>query len=360
MKDKNIQSILLPSFYLTLFLSMKLAKIAFAIGIITTSIIVSSAHTVKRIPLKDQKAYQKLYKEYILPRLRAPLTPGNTYEILNKTFIGAMIENSIPSRQVMSGLSSADIVYESIAEGGITRFLALFETENLPKNIGPIRSVRDYYLDFAEEYTATLVHCGGSEMALKRIELGANITDIDGCHNEVPHFFRSDAIEKPHNLFFNSSTLEPSLLQRNGNNLLFTQIPQKLGNTSEGFTLSFFNPAYAVTFQYNPTTKKYMRFHGDIPHIDHDTNEQVSTTNIVVQYTTSQVLDEKLHLSYDLISGGSCLYFVNGTHSECTWKKTPLGTKYYIENNEIRFADGNLFIELADTKQTLDILYKKS
>lgn len=83
--------------------------------------------------------------------------------------LAVMVDNEITARPFQKGLSLADTVYEAPTEGGITRFLAVFDGEKYPKKIGPIRSSRPYYVDIIREYSAVYAHVGGSAEALSRI-----------------------------------------------------------------------------------------------------------------------------------------------------------------------------------------------
>src|SRR5690606_30510274 len=100
---------------------------------------------------------------------------------INKRHVtGVMIENS-PDARPQSGLQEADIVFEAIAEAGITRFLALYQ-DTEPKHIGPIRSARPYYLDFLMPFDAGYAHVGGSPTALQQIRQ-LKIKDLDQFAN---------------------------------------------------------------------------------------------------------------------------------------------------------------------------------
>lgn len=110
---------------------------------------------------------------------------------------GIMIENS-PDARPQSGIKQAGIVYEAVAEGGITRFLALYQ-EAKPGLIGPVRSVRMYYVDWVAPYNASVAHIGGSAAALAEVRNGS-YRDIDQFFN-APYYWRATDRYAPHNVY---------------------------------------------------------------------------------------------------------------------------------------------------------------
>ena len=107
-----------------------------------------------------------------------------------------VIENSKASRP-QSGLNDADIVYETMAEGGISRFIALFQ-KNDAKVIGPVRSLRPYFIDISEEYNLPFAHCGGSDEALACVK-SENLMSMDEMANSSS-YWRDSVRKAPHNL----------------------------------------------------------------------------------------------------------------------------------------------------------------
>jgi hypothetical protein len=117
---------------------------------------------------------------------------------------GIMIENS-PDARPQSGLQDAGVVYEAIAEAGITRFLAVFQ-DSRPGYIGPVRSLRPYYLDFATPYQASIAHVGGSPEALATVRNG-HYRDIDQFFNSK-YYTRIKSRTAPHNVYTNFDWLD--------------------------------------------------------------------------------------------------------------------------------------------------------
>src|SRR5690554_5162744 len=117
---------------------------------------------------------------------------------LDYRVLGVMIENSISARP-QSGVIQADVVYEILSEGTITRFLALFHSQK-PKRIGPVRSARTYYVQLAKGYDAIYSSAGGSPGGLKLVQ-SDYIDDISGLAYDGRYFTRSSDRYAPHNLY---------------------------------------------------------------------------------------------------------------------------------------------------------------
>ena len=122
-----------------------------------------------------------------------------------------MIENMVTSRP-QSGLDRANLVYEALAEGGITRFLAVFASGEEIEKIGPVRSARTYYLDWAKELSAAYIHVGGSPEALRLIPQ-YDILDLNQFYNS-PNFWRAKERAAPHNLYTSSELLARAVVSK--------------------------------------------------------------------------------------------------------------------------------------------------
>ncbi|MEG0641367.1 MAG: DUF3048 domain-containing protein, partial [Clostridium sp.] len=130
---------------------------------------------------------------------------------LNIPFM-VMIENSSASRP-QSGLSQADIIYETSAEGGIPRFVALFQSKS-PTKIGPVRSVRPYFVEIAKEHNLPIAHCGGSQDALNMLTKSSFPPSINEI-SEGDYFWRDKTKQPPHNLYTSSEKIRSFISEKN-------------------------------------------------------------------------------------------------------------------------------------------------
>lgn len=112
--------------------------------------------------------------------------------------IAVMVENS-PAARPQSGLGDADVVYEILAEGDITRFVAFYHSR-VPGKVGPVRSIRPYYVDVAAAMDAVLVHAGWSQEAMNRVAAGG-VDHFDEVYGDRVYYWRSPDRKPPHNLY---------------------------------------------------------------------------------------------------------------------------------------------------------------
>lgn len=313
--------------------------------------------------------------------------------------LGVMIENHTEARP-QSGLSYADVVYEALAEGGITRFLAIYECQDAG-TIGPVRSARVYFLNYISEYGEypLYAHVGGAN---------CNAATGDGCANGA----KADAlgfIDKWGWKFYND------LDQMGFDDLTYKRIQGKLttadggpvatehtmytttqgiwdyakekrdiayedadGNAwDEDFVMWKFaddpkesarpksqtiaydfgsGPDFAVKWTYDPITNTYIRSNGGEKHIDLETKKALAFKNVVVLFMDVSPANDGYtggtHLLYDNIGSGEALVFQNGKEIEATWTKADRASRLKLEDedgNEITFTRGPIWFSLLET-----------
>lgn len=260
-----------------------------------------------------------------------PLTglPATSADAVNQPVVGVMVENLYPDARPQSGLGSAGVVYEALAEGGITRFLAVFQ-EPLPGSIGPVRSLRPYYLDWGLEYDLPLAHAGGSEPAMAQIK-PSGLKDINALAYDGSSFVRTRDRYAPHNLYTTSDLLS-KLVAKLGfaQAPTFTPLPRKADTPPATpahtiISVGFSTAAYAVKYTYNAAGNAYARVMGGTAHIDRNTNQQIQVKNIVVQFvpvTYGTQSNGKPETDYHLIGSGKALVFRDGDVIVGTWNKS--------------------------------------
>ncbi len=245
-----------------------------------------------------------------------------------KPVIGVMIENLYPDARPQSGLGAAGIVYEALAEGGITRFLAIFQ-EPLPPTMGPVRSLRPYYLDWGLEHDIPVAHAGGSQPALAEI-LPLGMKDINALVYDGSYFFRTTDRVAPHNLYTNAANLA-ALDQKLGYATApdFKPWPWKNDSPVQNpphtdIHINFSYGAYNDEYKYDATTNTYARFMGGSPHIDRNTGKQIYVKNVIVQMVNasySTQADGKPETNLQIVGSGTCYVFEDGTVIQGTWSK---------------------------------------
>lgn len=230
------------------------------------------------------------------------------------------IENS-PDARPQSGLREAGIIFEAIAEGGITRFNALYQ-EAEPKNIGPVRSIRPYYIDLFLPFDASVVHAGGSAAGLAKIKR-LKVKDIDHGAN-ADAFRRVSDRYAPHNLYTTMANLDKVSERRGYKTSKFTSWPRKEEPKTTSpkvskidFRISSY--LYDVHYDYDKKTNTYKRVMGGKPHKDRETGKQLSPKVVI-----AMVMDYSQDGIYSVYktSGKNKIYvFQDGNVTEGTWKK---------------------------------------
>jgi len=274
--------------------------------------------------------------------------------------LSIMIENSEGARP-QTGLDKANIVYEVLAEGGITRFLAVYYDKDA-EEIGPVRSARPYFVGKSLEHQAIYVHVGGSEEAYNFIKR-EKIDDINEFVDFQPFWRTKDRIP-PHNLY--TSTIR---LRKEANKLGYIEMIKKeeyqfetdrneklIGRQADSIVIPY-NTTYIVSYKYQPESMKYLRFLNGEPHRDAKTKEQLSVDNIVIQFANIKVIDEEGRLAIDFVGEGRGLAFFKGDSEEITWKKQDLRARTVFfdkEGNRLAFTPGNVWIQIVSSDLTVE------
>jgi hypothetical protein len=234
--------------------------------------------------------------------------------------IASMIENSMDARP-QSGLSEAGVVFEAIAEGGITRFVALFQ-DTQPDYIGPVRSARPYYMQWMLGFDAGYAHAGGSAEALSLI----NQWGVKDLPHHNSYFWRVSSRAAPHNLYSSVPKLNEYAASKGFGKSNFTPIPrnEKEGTpaatpTARTIDLNISSATFNVHYDYDATTNSYKRSEGGAPHTDEKSGAQISP-KVVVALIMPQGKNG-IYYTYQTIGSGQVLIFQDGIVTSGTWKK---------------------------------------
>ncbi len=278
--------------------------------------------------------------------------------------IAVMIENLAKIRP-QAGLSQANLIYEAPVEGGITRLLALYANHDVIQKIGPIRSARHYFVDWAEEYHGLYSYVGGSPQALGITGSSNFIVDLNQFYN-AGYYYRDSAIVAPHNVFSSSELYafalrdlgltdkagdyQPYLFKENS-------IKADRPNVVESIIIDFSSQDYQVEWRYQSATNSYLRWNGDQPHTDQNNGQQLEARNIIVQKVTSQVLDEATG-RLDIVTEGSgeAILFQDGQAEVGQWQKQERGvrTRYITQSgSNFKFNPGVTWIEVVPSDNSV-------
>lgn len=278
--------------------------------------------------------------------------------------VSVMIENLVQIRP-QSGLGQANIIYEALAEGGITRFMAIYASGDPIEKIGPVRSARHYYVDIAEEYGGIYAHVGGSPQALGILGSEDYVTDLNQF-SYAQFFYRDQDIAAPHNLFTSSELLgyalrDLALMDKPGDfeTYTFKDVMNKADRPTgiEPITINFSNADYAVEWRYDRDHDQYLRWNGGKEHIDANTDEQLSARNILVQWVDSSVIEpDSGRLDVVTTGTGDAILFRDGEVIEATWEKTERGVRTQFNDKAgqaLVYNPGTTWVELVPKGNTV-------
>lgn len=261
--------------------------------------------------------------------------------------VAVVIDNSFDAR-LAEGLSKASLVYETIAEGAITRFLAIYDPNNLPDTIGPVRSLRPYFIDLAQEVDALPIHVGGSPKALERITVVDTINEF----YQGEYFWRDETLNAPHNVF-TSSELILKAIDKKGftattsfSSWNFDEQKEAKATSTvvDSVIIDFSTEPYRVRWLYDSERNLYKRFVNKLP-------ENITAQNIIIQVVPSRVIDRELRREVFNIGEGRAWIFKNGELMIGKWQKLEKGkrTEYFDSTGmPISFNRGVTWIAVID------------
>lgn len=283
----------------------------------------------------------------------SPLTGSlvDSQAVTAQATTGIMLENS-PDARPQSGLKNSGVVFEAIAEGGITRFLAVYQ-EQKPQLIGPVRSVRMYYVDWVAAFDASVAHIGGSSAALAEVRNG-NYRDIDQFFNAGAYWRATDRYA-PHNVYTSFEKLDELNASKGYTSSEFTGFTRKDSTalatpeaTSIAVTIS--GPSYNSTYAYNAATNTYDRSQAGAPHLDREDGQISPRVVIVLDAQQSTIFEDGYRESITVIGSGVAHIFQDGAVKQATWTKnsrTEQITFTDAEGKDIPLARGQTWITAA-------------
>ena len=266
--------------------------------------------------------------------------------------LAVMIENSVDAWPV-SGINSANLVWEAPAEAGIPRFLAVFGDGEDVSKIGPVRSARPYYVSWAEEFHALYAHVGGSPEALSIIP-SRDVFDLNEFWNGS-YFTRFSARRAPHNVYTSSELWGKIGHGFSGTD--FTDWWSWATDNSELVTgtastssivVNFLAPNYIVEWEYNSSTQKYERWQAGAEHRDAD-GTLITADTVIVQHVKTKVIDEIGRISMETIGSGVVEVYFDGQKISGAWKKTDRTSRTMFFNEagiEVKLKAGNIWVEI--------------
>lgn len=301
-------------------------------------------------PTKDPHAgmvKSRLTGEYIKP------------SVAEKRPYAVMINNIGYAFQHQMGTSKADLIYEALAEGGITRMLAIYEDVSGVKKIGSVRSARHYYVQFAQEWDAIYCHFGHTKYAVSKMEdlKTNNLSGLSAIGGVV--YARDLSIRAPHNVFTNGKKLKRGAkklgysLKKNETamaehfNFYETDTDLTDGKNAKNITIPF--SAYSTCkMKYNKKKKIYMKSEYGQKHRDAYYKKQLAFKNVIIQLVDESNIDRNGYQTMKLKkASGKGYYYTNGSRVKITWQRTESTnqmTYYDASGNVLTLNPGKTYI----------------
>jgi len=298
--------------------------------------------------------------------------------------LAVMVENSTDARP-QSGLSNSDIVFEAVAEGGITRFMAIFYCQD-GGEVGPVRSARTYFLDFASGFGSNplYAHVGGANTSGPADALGQIDTYGWGGYNDLnqfaigfPVFWRDydrlgHTVATEHTMYSTTQKLwdyaaknrDLTNVDKNGKSWDTDFVPFKFKDdaalsarpVSQTINLDFSGPEYVVKWAYQKSNNEYLRFNGGEKQTDTDNKKQLSAKNVVVLYMTQRSAIDGYpgneHQLFGTTGTGKAVIFMDGKEMHGTWAKSSRTASLRVRDasgQSIAFDRGRIWFEVLGT-----------
>ncbi len=281
-------------------------------------------------------------------------------KLLNRRPIAVMVENS-PEARPQSGLSKANIIYEGITEGGITRFMAVY-LQGEPSVIGPIRSARPHFIYTAEGYDAIYAHCGQSNEANEVFMSTPGFRNLDQLKGGVyaSPFYREKSSKALEHTMYTSMGALREAARKLGWESKQNGLPEFVSGTMSATATPCpvvnikFSPAFRMSYTYDEKKGGYARAQDGKPHIDRESKEQLVVKNVIIQnvaderYTTTDKYD--ITMKVTVVGSGTGYLLTGGQKIPIKWEKSSRTklTKYTDEAGEpIPLQPGQTWVELV-------------
>lgn len=318
----------------------------------------SHKETVKE-PVKKVKEPHKIEKkaeESDQYAYHFPLTGIGSETKTDDRAVAVMISNH-PKARPESGINKADIVYEILAEGDVTRFLAVFQSEK-PEKIGPVRSARSYFINIAKGLNSLYIAHGYSPEAKAMLAKGY-VDNLNGMVYDGTLFKRASFRKAPHNSYIEYKNILKGAQQKHYKMdtppAAFTFMTDKesgklTGKEVKFATVSYFSSGmFTAKYEYDSALGKYKRFSGGEQTIDLESKEPVLLDNILIVEMKHQVVDRSGRREIDLQSGGKGYLLQKGKMNEVEWRNVGGRIIPFINGSEAPFVPGKTWVNIVPT-----------
>lgn len=304
------------------------------------------------------------------PIIANPLTGEEVTEEVRARRPYAVMLNNISVALPQYGITQADVIFEVLAEGGITRMLGLFQDVSELGSIGSVRSARSYYIDLTQGYDAVYIHAGGSPQAYSDLK-AKNIDHIDGVNGNIANVFFRDqgrirSAGYEHSMFTSGERLTDyvdtieSIRHTHAEDYV---LPQEYVEdaTPDGEAAPLIRATFPggkrTSFEYDETTRLYKIYEYGAPYVDGATGEQVGVPNVLLLFTdVSQIAgDNKGRINVRTTGTGEGIFACGGKAVEIFWQRDTLESpfSYTLKNGDpLPLNIGHSFICIMPVSST--------
>jgi hypothetical protein len=283
----------------------------------------------------------------------APLTGLGLETLIAERPIMVMVENS-PSARPQTGLTDADVVYEILAEGEITRFIAVYQSK-VPAVIGPVRSIRPYFVEIGKGLDAIVVHAGWSQDGMNKI-LQLKVDHLDQVYGDDQYYWRDNSRKKPHNLYTNVEKIRQAAIDKKFHVEWKDPILKFAAPTDAKLEGQAFNKitipyiaGYEVGYTYDKASGMFQRLMMGEPHKDKESNQVIEAKNVIICEASHQILDKEGRRAVNIHGPGKGYLLQEGIIKEVTWEE---------KNGFIRVSDATGELGLLPGKTWIQVVPK--
>lgn len=289
-----------------------------------------------------------------------PLTGISTNENNDRRAIAITINNH-PKARPQTGLADADIVYELLAEADITRFLAVYQS-TWPKEVGPIRSARDYYIELAKGLDCIYV-CHGNSPDAKTMLADNYIEALNGLKYDGTLFTRSHDRKAPHNSYITFANIEKGAKQ---NSFDLTGAPEPFsflsddqagklaGDTALSAIVSYGNSSYNASYEYDEEAEKYKRYSDGEQTIEAEVQTPILLDNLLIIEAPHKVIDNEGRRNIDLTAGGNGYLLQKGKVNKIQWVNKNGRIVPMIDGTEAGLITGKTWVNVVPADPGLE------
>lgn len=289
----------------------------------------------------------------------APLTGLGVDKELTERPIMVMVENS-PSARPQTGLTDADIVYEILAEGEITRFVAVYQSQ-VPALIGPVRSIRPYFVEIGKGLDAIVVHAGWSQDGMNKI-VKLKVDHLDQVYGDDRYYWRDNTRKAPHNLYTNIEKIRQAAIDKkfhtewmNPQLKFATPADPKLeGQAVSKITIPYLS-GYEVSYTYDKESGMFQRWMLGELHKDKASGSIIETKNLIIGEASHQILDSAGRRAVNIHGPGKGYLLQEGILKQVTWKEEKGFIRVSDSTGELGLLPGKTWIQIVPKGTVLQI-----